>query len=93
MPASQPTIRDVTPTRPTVPTLTCCDGCRRLSPREVQVLCGIADGRTSRGIAEDLRISMRTVNTHREHLKQKLGVSSVAGLTRYVIEHGIHRHP
>ncbi len=51
----------------------------------------IAQGMTSRAIAEELGIRLRTVNTYREHLKQKLGISSVAGLTRYVIEHRIEQ--
>jgi DNA-binding CsgD family transcriptional regulator len=71
------------------PPLSCCDGCHRLTAREVQVACLVAAGRTSREIGESLGISMRTVNTYREHLKAKLGCSSVAQLTRYVIEHKI----
>ncbi len=74
------------------PPLTCCAGCHSLTAREVQILHLIANGRTSRAIAEELGISMRTVNTHREHLKEKLAISSVAGLTRYAIEHHIDQH-
>jgi DNA-binding NarL/FixJ family response regulator len=74
------------------PPLTCCDGCHTLTEREVQVIRGIATGQTSREIGEDLGISLRTVNTYREHLKKKLGISSVAQLTRYVIEHKIDQH-
>lgn len=71
------------------PPLSCCAGCHRLTQREVQVVCLIAAGRTSREIGEELGIRLRTVNTYREHLKAKLGISSVAQLTRYVIEHRI----
>ena len=53
------------------------------------MLCGIAAGGTSKSIAKELGISVRTVNTHREHVKLKLNVSSVAQLTRYVISHRI----
>jgi two-component system, NarL family, nitrate/nitrite response regulator NarL len=58
-----------------------------ITPRERQVLCRIARGKTSKQIAAELTISLRTVNTHRENLARKLGTSSVAGLTRFVIEH------
>ena len=51
------------------------------------MLCRIARGKTSKQIAAELAISLRTVNTHRENLARKLGTSSVAGLTRFVIEH------
>jgi DNA-binding CsgD family transcriptional regulator len=71
--------------------LSCCDGCHRLTAREVEVACLVAAGRTSRAIGEALGISVRTVNTYREHLKAKLGISSVAQLTRYVIEHKIEQ--
>jgi two-component system NarL family response regulator len=36
-----------------------------------------------------LEISVRTVETHRKNIKRKLGISSTAGLTRYVLEHGV----
>ncbi len=71
------------------PPLTCCDGCHRLTVREVEVLRLVARGQTSRQIAEQLGIGMRTVNTYREHLKEKLEISTVAELTRYVIAHKI----
>lgn len=60
-----------------------------ITARERQVLVRVAAGKTSREIAGELGISPRTVETYRESLTRKLGVSSVAGLTRYVIEHRI----
>jgi len=57
-----------------------------LTPRERDVLSRITQGRTNREIAEDLGISHRTVETHRESLMGKLAVKTVAGLTRLVIE-------
>ena len=39
------------------------------------------------GIAFD--ISVRTVETHRKNIKKKLGIGTTAGLTRYVIDHGL----
>jgi DNA-binding CsgD family transcriptional regulator len=61
----------------------------KISPRERQILALIAAGKRSKDIAADLGISLRTVNTHREHIAKKLGTSSPAGLIRYAIEHGI----
>jgi DNA-binding NarL/FixJ family response regulator len=60
-----------------------------LTAREQQVLVRVATGATSKQIAAALGVSPRTVETHRESISRKLGISSVAGLTRYVIEHGL----
>lgn len=49
----------------------------------------MADGRTSREIAEEFGISPRTVETHRESLMRKLEIRTVAGLTRFAIESGL----
>lgn len=57
-----------------------------LSSREIDVIKGIANGRTSKEIAQELNLSVRTIQTHRERIIQKLGIRSVAGLTRYAIE-------
>ncbi|MCA9737791.1 MAG: response regulator transcription factor [Gemmatimonadetes bacterium] len=61
----------------------------QLTPREMDVLLGIAAGQTNREIAEAFGISPRTVETHRESLMNKLEVRTVAGLTRLVIEAGL----
>jgi DNA-binding NarL/FixJ family response regulator len=60
-----------------------------LSRRERQVAVRIADGLTSKQIASALGLAIRTVNTYRENLARKLGASSAAVLTRYVIEFGL----
>ncbi len=60
-----------------------------LSAREREVLQLVAEGLTSREIATQLSISERTVATHRRHLTEKLGIHSVAGLTKYAIRHGL----
>jgi two-component system, NarL family, nitrate/nitrite response regulator NarL len=60
-----------------------------LTPRERDVLRGIARGQTNKEIAGDLKISHRTVETHRENIMRKLAVHSVAGLTRYAIDYGL----
>jgi DNA-binding NarL/FixJ family response regulator len=61
----------------------------RLTPRELQVLEGIAAGLSNKQIAAPLNIGRRTVETHRESLMRKLDIRTVAGLTRFAIEAGI----
>lgn len=58
-----------------------------LTPRETEVLRLIALGYTNRQIAEKLTISMRTVETHRANLMDKLGLRSRVALVRYAREH------
>jgi two-component system response regulator NreC len=60
-----------------------------LSERERDVLRLIALGHTNAEIAERLYISIRTVESHRAHIQQKLRVSSRAELVRYALEHGL----
>jgi DNA-binding NarL/FixJ family response regulator len=60
-----------------------------LTARERQVLVGVAQGHTNREIALQLGIGHRTVETHRESLMRKLGVRTVAGLTRLALEAGL----
>ncbi|MEA2306333.1 MAG: hypothetical protein QOH43_3613 [Solirubrobacteraceae bacterium] len=60
-----------------------------LSEREVEVLRLIALGHTNSEIAEQLILSIRTVETHRSHVQQKLRRSSRAELVRYAIDHGL----
>jgi RNA polymerase sigma factor (sigma-70 family) len=65
------------------------DRLEQLTPREKEVLVRVAEGRTSREIAEEFGISHRTVETHRESIMRKLGIRTVAGLTRFALEAGI----
>lgn len=58
-----------------------------LSEREVEVLRMIALGHTNAEIAEQLYLSVRTVETHRAHIQQKLRLGSRAELVRYALEH------
>jgi two-component system nitrate/nitrite response regulator NarL len=60
-----------------------------LTPREKEVLVGIATGETNKEIAARLGISHRTVETHRESLMAKLDVRTVAGLTKLALEEGL----
>lgn len=61
----------------------------QLTNREQTILLQLAQGRSNREVAENLAISVRTVETHRKNIKRKLGISSTAGLTRYALEHGV----
>jgi DNA-binding NarL/FixJ family response regulator len=56
-----------------------------LTPRERQVLQLIAEGRSSKGVADRLGISVATVDTHRSNLMRKLNLHSVGKLVRYAI--------
>ena len=60
-----------------------------LSEREVEVLRLIALGHTNAEIGEQLYLSVRTVETHRSHIQQKLRLSTRAELVGYAIEHGL----
>ncbi len=60
-----------------------------LSEREVEVLRMIALGHTNAEIAEQLFLSIRTVESHRAHIQQKLRRSSRADLVRYALDHGL----
>ena len=60
-----------------------------LSPRETEVLKLMALGHTNREIGEQLSLSVRTVETHRAHIQQKLGLASRPELTRYALSHGL----
>jgi two-component system response regulator NreC len=60
-----------------------------LSPRETDVLKLMALGHTNREIGEQLDLSVRTVETHRAHIQQKLGLSSRPELTRYALANGL----
>ncbi|MCU0620941.1 MAG: response regulator transcription factor [Gemmatimonadales bacterium] len=60
-----------------------------LTGREREVLTGIARGLTNKEIAGELGISHRTVETHRESLMKKIGIKTVAGLTKFALETGL----
>jgi DNA-binding NarL/FixJ family response regulator len=58
----------------------------RLSDRELQVFRMIGEGRNVKDIAETLFLSPKTIETHKEHIKQKLNLQSSNDLRRYAIE-------
>ena len=60
-----------------------------LSEREREVLRLLALGHTNQEIAETLYISVRTAESHRAHIMQKLGLSTRAELVRYALSHGL----
>lgn len=60
-----------------------------LSVREREVLQLIAEGKTTREIAAALYVSVKTVETHRKQIMDKLGLNSIAELTKYAIREGL----
>ena len=62
---------------------------QKLSQREREVLKLIAEGYKNKEIAEDLCISLKTVEKHRANLMKKLDLHNAAGLTVYAVERGI----
>jgi DNA-binding NarL/FixJ family response regulator len=60
-----------------------------LTPRERQVLQLIAEGKTTKETAAVLEVSVKTAETHRTNLMEKLDIHSTAGLVRYAIRRGI----
>ncbi len=61
----------------------------RLSSRELEVLQLIVEGKPNKQVADELGISIKTVEKHRQMLMQKLNIHDVASLTRYAIGAGI----
>ena len=60
-----------------------------LTDREREVLQLIAEGRNTKKIASILYVSIKTVETHRQHIMEKLGINSIAELTKYAIQEGL----
>ena len=65
------------------------DPYERLSARERQVLQMIAEGKTNREVAEQLSIAVKTVDTHRSHLMNKLDIHDQTTLVKYALRKGI----
>ena len=61
----------------------------RLAPRERQVLQLVAEGKTSKEIAGVLGVSVKTAESYRAHLMEKLDIHDTAGLVRYAIRQGL----
>jgi DNA-binding NarL/FixJ family response regulator len=60
-----------------------------LGPREREVLSMLANGKRSPDIARQLRIAISTVEVHRRNIMRKLGIHSVAELTKYAVREGL----
>ena len=60
-----------------------------LTPRQRQILQLIAEGHGTRRIAERLSVGVKTVETHRAELMQRLGIFNIAGLVRFAIRNGL----
>ncbi len=60
-----------------------------LSAREREVLQLLAEGLRTKEISQKLSLSVKTVETHRKKIMEKLGISSIAGLTRYAVKEGL----
>jgi len=60
-----------------------------LSSRELEILQLVAEGMSSKEISEALHVSIRTVDTHRANLLEKLDLHKVANLVRYAIREGL----
>ncbi len=60
-----------------------------LTAREREVLQLLAEGRSTKEISLCLDVSVKTVETHRKHIMDKLGIYSIAELTRYAVREGL----
>jgi DNA-binding NarL/FixJ family response regulator len=63
--------------------------CDLLTDRQLEVLAMVANGKSSKEIADTLRLSPRTVDVHRARIMDRLQVHEVASLTRYAIRNGL----
>lgn len=65
------------------------EGTSVLTSREREILQLIAEGRSTRDIASSINVSIKTVDTHRYHIMQKININSIAELTKYAIREGL----
>jgi two-component system response regulator NreC len=61
----------------------------RTTPREIEIIRLLAEGKTNKEIASLLGIAVRTVETHRSRIMLKLGLHSLAELIHYAMRHGL----
>jgi DNA-binding CsgD family transcriptional regulator len=64
-------------------------GLEPLSPRQREILKAISSGRTTKQIAYDLGLSIKTIETHRAQIMERLDIHDVAGLVRFAIRNGL----
>jgi DNA-binding NarL/FixJ family response regulator len=60
-----------------------------LTPRELEVLRLVAEGRTNQEIADQLVLSIKTVQAHRANVMEKLGMHDITKLVRFAVRHGL----
>ena len=60
-----------------------------LTNRQYEVLQLLAEGKTTREISRQMSLSIKTIESHRHQIKNKLNISSVASLTKYAIHEGL----
>ena len=61
----------------------------KLSNRERQILQLMAEGQSRKEMAIFLHISVKTVETHQQNIKYKLGIKSLVGLTKFAVREGL----
>lgn len=64
-------------------------GLARLTPRQREVLQLVAEGNTSREIAEKLDLSEKTIESHRRNIRERLEIEGLAGLVRFAVRTGL----
>ena len=65
------------------------DGADPLSPRELEVLRLVAEGRTTKEVAATLSISIKTADSHRSNIMNKLNLHDTASIVRYAVRRGL----
>jgi DNA-binding NarL/FixJ family response regulator len=64
-----------------------------LTPRETEILCALADGRSNKQMAQQFWLSAQTIKYHLTHIYRKLGVNSRTEAVRQAYEHGLIDNP
>ena len=62
---------------------------KRLTPRQREILVLMAEGQTTKQIARNLNISVKTVESHRSQLTERLNIHDIAGLVRFALRTGL----
>ena len=62
---------------------------KSLTPRGMEIARKVAAGRSNRQIADELKLSHRTVEGHRSRMMMKLGISNLSELIHYALRHGL----
>jgi DNA-binding NarL/FixJ family response regulator len=62
---------------------------KKLTPRQREILILMAEGNSTRGIGRILKVSVKTVESHRAQLMERLNIHEMAGLVRYAIRMGL----